>query len=300
MAASASLEAADASAARAPAQGYLSIVTFNVGAKTDTRFIRGTGVKRPPFVAKMKKAFEILFQAHVVCLQEVSPLWVLEFASWAPNGWQCEVDGEMCCVTMWSPLLQRRARDYISIFPRSTSIYRQWRRAMALVFVHLGSGNKWVVVSNHTISGAKHRQIKGSIENFCESAIQSVLTQTMALASAQGKPVTWVAMGNWNFLRVQGFLTVLRKVPYPAGMEEALSSMQMSGSHRDFMVSNSPMQKQCLENRVEAMDKQHMAVFCNIVPCGPKERLQEPALAPAQSSFADAAQSDAGKKRSSL
>ena len=201
----------------------------------------------------------------------------------------------MCCVTMWSPLLQRRERHEITICSGSTSIYRQWRRAMALVFVHLGSGNKWVVVNNHTISGNIHRHIKGNIETLCESTIQSVLTQTMALASAQGKHVTWVAMGDWNFYRVQGFLAVLRKVPYPAGMEDSLSNLQMSGSHRDFMVSNSPMQKQVLENQVEAMDGVHKAVFCNIAPCSLKRRLQEPALAPAQSSFADAAQSDVGK-----
>ena len=137
-ASSSSLEAADSAAALAPAQGYLSIATFNVGAKTDTTFITKAGVKSHSFVAKMQRAFEILFQAQVVCLQEVSPVWVLEFVSWAPKGWLYEVDYEMCCVTMWSPLLQRRERHEITIFSGSTSIYRQWRRAMALVFVHLG------------------------------------------------------------------------------------------------------------------------------------------------------------------
>ena len=80
-ASSSSLEAADSSAALAPAQGNLTIATFNVGAKNDTTFIKKAGVKSHSLVAKMQKVFEILFQAQVVCLQEVSPVWVLEFVS---------------------------------------------------------------------------------------------------------------------------------------------------------------------------------------------------------------------------
>ena len=128
------------------------------------------------------------------------------------------------------------------------------------------SGERIVVVNNHTIRGQGVRKIPGDASAFCGAAAQSLILQAMTLASAQGN-YTWAVMGDFNYFMAPQFCTVVQNVPTPEHPDLGANAMLISGEHRDFVVSNGKQQEHVHRDLLKAWDKKHTAVFVRISSC---------------------------------
>ena len=265
--------------ALAPAQGnnkLFTVATFNAGAKNPESFLNKKGVPHAGFHSHFKSMCEELFaKADVVCMQEMSDFWVEQGALCAPDRWEHEVDNVTRCVTFWKPLLQRRATGFFKVFPDTTSKYKDWRRAMYVILESTVSGERIVVVNNHTIRGQGVRKIPGDASAFCGAAAQSLILQAMTLASAQGN-YTWAVMGDFKYFMAPQFCTVVQNVPTPEHPDLGANAMLISGEHRDFVVSNGKQQEHVHRDLLKAWDKKHTAVFVHISSCVSAEQPRFP------------------------
>ncbi len=243
----------------------VQVATYNIGARTDDMF---SGQSRPQFIQELREAFKTLCSnADVICLQEVSPAWRWELTAIIPVEWNVAHDPETTLLTMWDRRKLHMATDVelLKVFPHSTSIYKQWRKCLAVGLQLVNTCEIISVVNCHTIDGQDLRHIPGKRPNFTMSALRGSVAAAQqfrsALATAQGPGLpdsrTFLVLGDFNMSRDSAVIALRCMPPGEDGFS-------CEGMKNDFVISNAHQEPIILDNPVIAHDKKHRALLIRV------------------------------------